>query len=30
MFTFEHAAKVAACIVRNIDIEDLSVLSVCF
>jgi hypothetical protein len=30
LFTYEHAAKAAACIARNVDTENLRVLSVCF
>jgi hypothetical protein len=30
LFTYEHAAKAAACITRNIDTENLRVLLICF
>jgi hypothetical protein len=30
LFTFEYAAKAAACIARNVDTENLRVLSICF
>lgn len=29
-FTYEHAAKVTACLVRNIDTQNVRVLSICF
>lgn len=30
LFTYGHAAKVAACIARNIDFENLRAISICF
>jgi hypothetical protein len=30
VFTYEHAAKAAACIARNVDTGNLSALRICF